>query len=274
MRRLLRDIERKILEKQKELAKEIQKEGPEQVVLEYCSAVRGILNKNQGGPLDPPGLRMAMTLQEVRASIERSLKVGVDKTVGGLLGRLAGYIDRGIDAVSETLKRIPGYVESVRKIRDTLDPKKGKTAKRKKRFVRLRRKLGKSADAIEQKMAGVMERFEPGLFVGGEDVQSLQDNMDLERFFRLPKSPSTLLAIDAHHEHRRPFREEELCPYLGARPSQEETEAVERRKTMRRARSRKALPGLLEKLEQRLHATERNKEGDSSGNGSHENGGS
>ena len=28
-----------------------------QVVLEYCAAVRGILNDDQGGPLDPPGLR-------------------------------------------------------------------------------------------------------------------------------------------------------------------------------------------------------------------------
>lgn len=30
-----------------------------QVVLEYCAAVRGILNDDQGGPLHPPGLRMA-----------------------------------------------------------------------------------------------------------------------------------------------------------------------------------------------------------------------
>src|SRR5208282_6527414 len=32
------------------------------VVLEYCTAVRGILNDNQGGPLTPPGLRMATAL--------------------------------------------------------------------------------------------------------------------------------------------------------------------------------------------------------------------
>ena len=29
------------------------------VVLDYCAAVRGILNDDQGGPLHPPGLRMA-----------------------------------------------------------------------------------------------------------------------------------------------------------------------------------------------------------------------
>ena len=44
-----------------------------QVVLDYCSAVRGILNDDQGGPLHPPGIRMAEALQEVRASLQRNL---------------------------------------------------------------------------------------------------------------------------------------------------------------------------------------------------------
>jgi hypothetical protein len=43
------------------------------VVLDYCTAVRGILNDDQGGPLHPPGLRMAEALDEVRASIRRNL---------------------------------------------------------------------------------------------------------------------------------------------------------------------------------------------------------
>jgi hypothetical protein len=43
------------------------------VVLDYCAAVRGILNNDQGGPLDPPGLRMADALDEVRQSIQRNL---------------------------------------------------------------------------------------------------------------------------------------------------------------------------------------------------------
>jgi hypothetical protein len=42
-----------------------------QVVLDYCAAVRGILNDDQGGPLHPPGLRMAEALQEVRQSLRR-----------------------------------------------------------------------------------------------------------------------------------------------------------------------------------------------------------
>jgi hypothetical protein len=49
------------------------------VVLDYCAAVRGILNDDQGGPLQPPGLRMAEALDEVRESIQRDL----DEKKGG-----------------------------------------------------------------------------------------------------------------------------------------------------------------------------------------------
>lgn len=49
------------------------------VVLDYCAAVRGILNDDQGGPLHPPGLRMAAALEEVRGSIRRAL----DEKKGG-----------------------------------------------------------------------------------------------------------------------------------------------------------------------------------------------
>jgi hypothetical protein len=43
------------------------------VVLDYCAAVRGILNDDQGGPPHPPGLRMAEALGEVQESIQRNL---------------------------------------------------------------------------------------------------------------------------------------------------------------------------------------------------------
>ena len=44
------------------------------VVLDYCTATRGILNDDQGGPLHPPGIRMAEALGEVRASLQRNLE--------------------------------------------------------------------------------------------------------------------------------------------------------------------------------------------------------
>jgi hypothetical protein len=44
------------------------------IVLEYAAGIRGILNDDQGGPLDPPGLRMAEALGEARASLQRCVK--------------------------------------------------------------------------------------------------------------------------------------------------------------------------------------------------------
>jgi hypothetical protein len=44
------------------------------VVLDYCAAVRGIINSSQGGPLRPPGLRMSEALGEVRKSLQRNLR--------------------------------------------------------------------------------------------------------------------------------------------------------------------------------------------------------
>lgn len=80
----LRAIEREVLEQQQAApqcptaSSDFCEERPAspaagEVVLEYCAAVRGILNDDQGGPLHPPGLRMAAALQEVNASLQRNL---------------------------------------------------------------------------------------------------------------------------------------------------------------------------------------------------------
>jgi hypothetical protein len=60
------------------------------VVLDYCTAVRGILNDDQGGPLQPPGLRMAEALGEVQESIRRNLGA---KKGGSRRSNSAGYRD-------------------------------------------------------------------------------------------------------------------------------------------------------------------------------------
>jgi hypothetical protein len=67
----LRSIERDVLA-----------DGPEKietsgngVVLDYCAAVRGVLNDDHGGPLQPPGLKMAEALGEIRSSLQRNLEV-------------------------------------------------------------------------------------------------------------------------------------------------------------------------------------------------------
>ena len=56
-------------------------EASQDVVLDYCASVRGILNDDQGGPLHPPGLRMAEALEDVHASLQRNLEA----KKGGLL---------------------------------------------------------------------------------------------------------------------------------------------------------------------------------------------
>ena len=45
------------------------------VVLDYCAAVRGIINDSQGGPLRPPGLRMSEALREVQQSLRRNVRL-------------------------------------------------------------------------------------------------------------------------------------------------------------------------------------------------------
>jgi hypothetical protein len=66
----LRSIEREVLA-----------EGPEPVetdgngvVLDYGAAVRGVLNDDSGGPLQPPGLKMAEALGEIQSSLQRNLE--------------------------------------------------------------------------------------------------------------------------------------------------------------------------------------------------------
>jgi hypothetical protein len=54
-------------------APSLESDSASAVVLDYCAAVRGILNGDQGGPLQPPGLQMAAALKEVRESVQRNL---------------------------------------------------------------------------------------------------------------------------------------------------------------------------------------------------------
>jgi hypothetical protein len=49
-------------------------EDARDVVLDYCTTVRGILTDDQGGPLQPPGLRMAEALEDVHASLQRNVE--------------------------------------------------------------------------------------------------------------------------------------------------------------------------------------------------------
>jgi hypothetical protein len=125
-------------------------------------------------------------------------------------------------------------------------------------------------DPIRQKMAGVMISFVAGLFVGAGKFEEITDNLDLERWFRLPKSherrihghrhagvrivqegPTLVHALDAHVAHPEPFTVTDLFPYRTAREPPCQTKALHRRKIMRKARSKKKRPLLLADLERR-----------------------
>jgi hypothetical protein len=84
----LRGIERSVLDRRRKATSEVIGTRPSDsankadasdvrgsVVLDYCAMVRGILNDDQGGPLHPPGLRMAEAFGEVHTSLDRSLSV-------------------------------------------------------------------------------------------------------------------------------------------------------------------------------------------------------
>jgi hypothetical protein len=240
------------------------------VVLDYCAAVRGILNDDQGGPLDPPGLRMAAALKEVRTSIERNL----DQARGGFaeeqLGRLARCITRGLDEVAPQQAAIQEYVPVIATVASTLDPEGGDCMDRQERFETLIDQFEATDDPIRHQMATVMLSFLAGLFVGDGVYEEIKDNLDLERWFRLPKSherrihgrrhagirivvegPALVHALDAHAAHPGPFTVADLLPYRTARVPPPQAEALSRRKIMRKARSKKTRPALLAELERR-----------------------
>ena len=58
-------------------------------------------------------------------------------------------------------------------------------------------------------------------------------------------------ALDAHGAHPEPFTVAELLPYRAAREPPCQAQAMNRRKIMRKARSKKQRPALLADLERR-----------------------
>ena len=184
--------------------------------------------------------------------------------------RLLGWIDRGRDLAREAQKRIAVYVETVRQVDALLHPSSGGRVIRKRRYGVLRDGLLDDDDVIRRQMGRIMVNFEPGLFVVGGRGGWPRDNLDLERWFRLPKGherrlhgrchagvrivhegATLMLALDAHRQHPLPFTEEELRPYRDAPMPDCQWEVIHRRKIMRSARSKKKRPILLSELEER-----------------------
>jgi hypothetical protein len=231
------------------------------VVLDYCSAVRGILNDDQGGPLQPAGLRMAEALAEVRGSLGRNLRLNMPGPAHGYLARLAGCIDRGLAEAKSRQEQVVEQVKEIREVAATLDAQAGTLKERRARYEQLRRCYQGKGGEFYGHLARMLLDWSKGLFVGvrGKKGSSLpQDNLDLERWFRLPKGherrihghshagvrivhegATLLLVLNAHEAHPQPFTAQELLPYRLPQEPPDQREAIQRRKVMRKARSQK-----------------------------------
>jgi hypothetical protein len=187
---------------------------------------------------------------------------------------LAGCIDRGLNEVEAEQKEIRDYVKDIEKIAATLKPGAEDCADRQKQFEDLIDEFKPAEDPIRQHMARVMISFLAGLFVGEGKLEEIKDNLDLERWFRLPKSHERRIhghrhagvrivqegatmvpALDAHAAHPRPFTVDDLLAYRTAREPPCQEQAINRRKVMRKARSKKQRPILLAELERRYRET-------------------
>ena len=166
------------------------------------------------------------------------------------------------------------YVKDVAKVAATLETGEGPCAERQERFEGLIDRFQHTGDMVHRQMAQVMVSFLAGLFVGEGRYEEIKDNLDLERWFRLPKSherrihghrhagirlvlegPTLVHALDAHAFHPEPFTVGDLLPYRTAREPPCQKQALERRTIMRKARSKKNRPILLADLERRYRET-------------------
>lgn len=166
------------------------------------------------------------------------------------------------------------YAQDVAEVAATLEPQGGTCGDRQAKFAGLIERFQQTGDEIHTQMAQVMISFLAGLFVGEGVFVEIKDNLDLERWFRLPKSherrihghrhagirivlegPTLVHALDAHAFHPEPFTVEDLLPYRTARPPRCQKQALDRRKIMRKARSKKNRPILLADLERRYQET-------------------
>ena len=159
---------------------------------------------------------------------------------------------------------------TIQEVAATLDPATGRSAARRGDFDAILARLGGDGDPVHEHMADLMTSFRTGLFAGGDDLAAVQDNLELERWFRVAKGHerrihghrhagvrvvqegATLVhALDAHRAHPAPFGVEDLLPYRSAREPECQRRAIHRRGIMRKARSKTKRPKLLEELERR-----------------------
>ena len=186
---------------------------------------------------------------------------------------MAACIAKGLALVRPQQETIRCHVETLQEVAATLDPAAKTSARRQSDFDAILTRLDGASDPIYEQMAGLMRSFRTGLFAGDDAFDHVHNNLDLERWFRLPKGherrihghrhagvrivqegPTLVHALDAHHTHPEPFGVDDLLPYRSARAPACQCQAISRRKVMRKARSKTERPKLLAELERRYLA--------------------
>ena len=103
-----------------------------------------------------------------------------------------------------------------------------------------------------------MQSFEVGLFIDNDALSMPEDNLDLDRSFKIPKGHdraihghqysgqrivnegATLLTTkDAHLIQSKPFTYQDLLPYAYAKPPESQVRSVEHKRVMIKGSSKK-----------------------------------
>ncbi len=160
----------------------------------------------------------------------------------------------------ESFTRVREYTDQVRQVMDLLtDPNGPPLAEREGAFAaKIETFQCFADDVVYSHFAKVMTSFQPGLFAGADMTSYPRDNLDLERWFRSPKSherrvhghrhagvrivrdgPTLAPTLDAHASHPGVFTREDLFPFRMASPPPSQLASQQRHGIMRKSRSKK-----------------------------------
>jgi hypothetical protein len=221
-------------------------------------------------------LYVVRELRAKRIWFAEALLSSTEAEIRRLLGRRDGptigqthSIDMGLAEVKEQQAEVKEQVQEIQRVAETLDGASGTVEQRQEKYEQLQTEYEKKGGEFYQQLAKVMLAWMVGLFQPVElepGEKGPVDNLELERWFRNPKGherrihghkhagvrivqegPTLVLALDAHLQHAGPFTAEDLCPYRHALPPPDQLQAIQRRKVMRKARSKKTTH-LAEKL--------------------------
>jgi len=169
-------------------------------------------------------------------------------------------IDRGVAEQQDTFSRVRGYPAQVREVVEILTVEDGiSLADQEPLFAAKTAELESLADyKTYNAMAKMMKSFQVGLFAGAELTDYPHDNLNLERWFRLPKSHerrihghhhagirivregATLIpTLDAHAQHPCVFTRDELLGFATATTPASQLASQQRHGVMKKARSKK-----------------------------------